>query len=162
MAEENANRNELWVLLIEAETNERYFGLVTDVCRWVDMLVKFILISAATSSLAAVLAASRHQTWLSWLSFVAAFIEVLVRPIIDWPNIGVRAEEWRKKWIDIRESLESLWRANFTQSNIGEVDVSKLLKKIVAIEKEDGYVPKLQWLVDKISSQVVERRKVHG
>ena len=162
MAKENVNRTELWVLLIEAETNERYFGLVTDVCRWFDMLVKFVLMAAATSSLAAVLAESRHQTWLSWLAFFAATIEVFIRPILDWPSIGVRAEGWRKKWIDIREGFDSLWRSNFTQSTSGEVDVSKLLKKIIAIEKEDGYVPKFQWLIDKISATAAERRRVLG
>lgn len=160
MADEKLSRNEMWVWLVEAETNERYFGVVTDICRLLDVIVKGILLIAATSSLAAVIADSKYETWLSLLSFGAAFIEVIVRPIVAWPKIHVQAEEWRKKWIDIREGFDSLWRANFVNTSIGEVDASKLIKRVISLEKESGYVPRWQWLVDKIASKVDERRRV--
>lgn len=151
------NRREIWEGLIEAETNERYFGWVSTFCRWVDATAKLLLILAAIGSLAAVIAESQHQLWLAWLSFVAAVIEVIVKPVANWETVGRRANEWRVKWIDVRESMKDLWREAALMQPNDTLAADKPLKMMVAIEKGDGYVPKLQWLVDRIARQV-ERR----
>lgn len=153
------NRKEVWECLIEAETNERYFGLVSDICRWWNAMAKILLILAAIGSLAAVIAESHHQLWLAWLSFGAAVVEVIIKPVADWEKVGERANQWRIKWIDVREMMRDLWRQVSSKEAEETVNAEKALKEIIAIEKDRGYVPKVQWLVDRIARSV-ERRLV--
>ena len=151
------NRNEIWEALIEAETNERYYGVVSDVCRWWNTGARLLLITAASGSLAAVIAESQHQLWLAWLSFVAAFVEVIIKQVADWEKVGERANNWRLKWIDVRELAMDMWR-KAREDDVATLDGEKMNKLVLAIEKERGYVPKAQWLIDRIALQVAKRR----
>jgi hypothetical protein len=151
------NRKEVWEHLIEAETNERYFGIVSDVCRYWNTFAKLLLILAAIGSLAAVIAESHHQLWLAWLSFAAALIEVVIKPIADWEKVGERANQWRIKWIDVREMMRDLWRQVAAKDSEELINADKVLKETIAIEKERGYVPKVQWVVDRIARGIEKR-----
>ena len=151
------NRNEIWELLIEAEMNERYYGFVSDVCRWWNAAERLLLILAAVGSLAAVIAKSEYQLALAWLSFLGALIEVIIKPISDWEKVGIKANEWRIAWIDVRELVRDMWREVSVKQNDEVLDGEKLMKKIIAIEKAKGYVPKVQWVMDRIAQRAAKR-----
>ncbi len=151
------NRKQVWEHLNEAEMNEAYYGLFSSVCRWFNASMRILLLLASAGSLAAILAKSDHQGWLSWLSFIAALIEVVIKPVLNWEKGGDLAKKWRLGWIDIRQDLLELWRHVESGNDDATVDTTKVMKKIIAIEKAEGYLPKVQFIMDKLSKTAAKR-----
>ncbi len=119
-----------------------------------------MLVCSSAGSLAAVIAESDYAQCLTWLSFAAAFIEVIIQPIANWSVVGSTAERRRKKWIDVREQFDDLWRIHGADTLDGRADIEQPMKRVIALEKENKYVPTVQWLVDFHCRRAEERRGV--
>lgn len=151
-------RDELWRHLIDADVNVEYFAGVSTCCRWVDFTVRVTLVMGCAGSLMALSAKPEWQTTLAWISFVAAVIEVVIKPVTNWNSVGLKARAWRCDWIDLRSEFEKLWRENFASKATGIVVADLLIDKVNELEKSDGYFPRIQWIVDRLGKAAERRR----
>jgi hypothetical protein len=142
------NRDETWQHLIEADANARYFSHICEVCKLINKLVQLTLFLASLGSLVSAIAQNKYQIWLTSISFIAAFIEIILKPVLQWNEVEKQACQWKKSWIEVRFDFEDLWRKNFASKEEGFIDASKQLDKIKAIEMSEGHVPTFQWLYD--------------
>lgn len=142
------NRDETWQHLIEADASARYFSHICEACKFINKLVQLTLLLASLGSLVSAIAQNKYQIWLTSISFIAALIEIILKPIFQWNEVEKQACEWKKAWIEIRYDFEDLWRKNFNSKEEGFIDASKQLDKIKLIEMSEGYVPTFQRLYD--------------
>jgi hypothetical protein len=142
------SRDELWYQLIVADGNARYYGKIENAFRFLETGVRLILLCSTIGDLLALLADSGFQKCLTIISCVSAIIEVVLKPVFKWDEIQKSARKIKLAWIDIRNDYETLWR-KLEAERLPNIDANDVLKTETKAEKATGYVPVVQWVVDR-------------
>src|SRR5262245_49528039 len=150
-------RDELWKQLIEAEVNVSYYELVCSVCRWIDAIVRLTLLAGCAGGLIAMFAVKKTEPVWTWIAFVAACLEVVIMPVLNWRKLCERAGKWRKQWIKIREEYYALWQKEFAYQEGADVDATAIYERVIKIDEEEGYCPKIPFVINHYAKQAARR-----
>ena len=143
------DRDELWWRMIEADGNARYYGSMQGIYRKIDGGVKFLLIASTAGGLVGLFCTPVVGQVLTIIAFVAALLEVVIKPVVKWDETEKVARTVKEAWIDIRVQYEDLWR-KLEHEKLDVIDASNVLLGDTATEKKrvPAHVYQIQWLIN--------------
>ena len=70
----------------------------------------------------------------------------------------VQATSWKGAWIDIRDRLAAKWRTVENAEAEATIDCQDELTRMAKLEKAKGYVPKIDFVLNRISNKAAKIR----
>lgn len=125
-------RNEAW----SATYNAAFFARQKSAFSIIDWLFRVLLVLAVIVGVVPFLAGHADKVWASWVSMIAGVFGIAGLPLLGIGDAITRSNEWRIRWIEIRDGFVDACRVADATDTVPLDKVRKLKKMDQEIEKD--------------------------